>query len=190
MAGKASKKQVQTNTRILGNLYKASVPILLLSLARALYSRGAGATYTGTMLKWMLINVPLLGCLYTVEVSGRPHVVVDANGSRKIVKEGLDLSQTDGLLQYLFDVIYLSLFANCGRILFNTNKLWYILWIVPCYAAYKLYGLKQQFFGGGSNNKKQESSKASSSAPAAETKSKRQMKREKKGENQVKYKYR
>lgn len=189
MAGKASKKQVQTNIKILGNLYKASVPILLLSLARALYSRETGATYTGTMLKWMLINIPLLGCLYTVEVSGRPHVVVDANGSRKIVKEGLDLSQTDGLLQYLFDVIYLSLFANCGRILFNTNKLWYILWIVPCYAAYKLYGLKQQFFGGGSS-KKQEPSKPSGDAAPGETKSKRQQKREKKGENQVKYKYR
>lgn len=190
MAGKASKKQVQTNIKILSDLYKIAVPVLVLSLLRAVYSKGTDATYTGTTFRWLLLNAPLLGSLYTVELSGRPRIIVDPQtGSKKIVKEGLDLSQSDGLLQYLFDLIYLSLFANVGRILFNSNKLWYVLWVCPIYICFKLYGLKQQYFGGsGSKNSAKVDDKSEDSP--VETKSKRQTKREKRGDNQVKYKYR
>lgn len=190
MAGKASKKQVQANTKILADLYKVSVPIVVLAFARAIYSKDVDNGYLKTVSKFLLLNLPLLGSLYTIEISGRPKVVVDEFGKKKIVKEGLDLSQSDGLLQYLFDLIYLSLFADIGKIIFNTNKLWYVLILCPIYVGFKLYGLKQQFFGKKSNDTKPAKVERSSSTEKTETKSKRQLKREKNGDNQVKFKYR
>lgn len=188
MAGKASKKQVQTNIKILNDLYKLSVPIVVLSLLRAFYSKSSGSTYVGTSTKWLLLNAPLLISIYVIELSGRPKGHRDPQtGSKKIIKEGLDLSQNDGLLQYLFDLIYLSLFGNIGKILFNTNKFYYVLFLCPVYLCFKLYGLKQQYFGSGS---KKAASPVKEDTDNKDTKSKRQMKREKKGDNQVKYKYR
>ncbi|KAG0653915.1 hypothetical protein C6P45_003592 [Maudiozyma exigua] len=187
MAGKASKKQVQTNIKILNDLYTLSLPIVVLSLLRAFYSKSNDSTYVGTSIKWLLLNAPLLISIYVIELSGRPKVQRDPQtGSKKIIKEGLDLSQSDGLLQYLFDLIYLSLFGNIGRILFNTNKFYYALFLCPVYLCFKLYGLKQQYFGSGT---KKAAAPVKEETDNKDTKSKRQMKREKKGDNQVKYKY-
>lgn len=177
MAGKATKKQAQSNLAVLSGLYKVSLPIVALAMVR----QGlAGSTFS-QWLRFAVLHVPLAGCMYVLEKSGRP--VFDAKG--KIVKEGTDLSQAGGLVEYMFDLIYLSLFADVGQALFNTAKLWYVLVLIPIYAGWKLYGLKNQFLGprgptGGSSGEE----------PTAngDSKSKRQIKREKRGNKaQVKY---
>ena len=81
-------------------------------------------------------------------------------------------------------MVYLSLFADIGRILFNSAKFWYVFLVCPVYVVYKVYSLKRQYLGSSS------SAAAAGADSAAPTKSKRQMKREKRGENQVKYRYR
>lgn len=177
MAGKAGKKQAQSNLAVLNNLYKLVAPIVALSLLRLWLSNGLGF---GHLFKFGALHAPLAGCCYVLDKSGRPQY--DSKG--KIVKEGMDLSQAGGLTEYMFDVIYLSLFGDVGQILFNTRRFWYVLAIVPIYAGYKLYNLKNQIMG---------SNKApggmQSSEPAADEKSKRQLKREKRGDK-VKTKYR
>lgn len=175
MAGKASKKQVQANLAALSRLYKVSLPIVLLAALRQWFS---GSSFS-QWLKFAVLHLPIAGCIYVLEKSGRP--TFDAKG--KIVKEGIDLDQSGGLIEYMHDLIYLSLFADLGRIVFNTGKFWYVLFLIPIYAGYKIYGLKNQFLGPKSSNEPK-------GAPAAnvESKSKRQLKREKRGDKaQVRY---
>lgn len=179
MAGKASKKQAQGNLDVLNKLYKVTVPVILLALIRTLLSKN-----NNTWFKFIVLHIPIIACIYVLDKSGRPSYEYDGK-SKKIVKEGLDLSQEGGLTSYMFDLIYLSLFGDIGRILFDTNKFWFVLVIVvPIYVVYKLYGLKQQFMPGGVpkyNTKKETIDEESS-------KSKRQMKKEKRGDKaQVKY---
>lgn len=182
MAGKASKKQVQTNLTVLSNLYRVTIPVVTLSLLRMLF-----LSSNKKPIKFILLHLPMFAGLYVIEKSGRPKYKVDAMGKKTIASEGLDLNSNDGnLVEYLFDLIYLSLFGDFGRILFDTYKFWYVLWVCPVYVGFKLYGLKQQFMGGG-NDKKSKKSREDKK-PAEEAKSKRQLKKEKRGD--VKYKYR
>lgn len=126
--------------------------------------------------------MPLAGCVYVLDTSGRPRF--DSKG--KIVKEGMDLSQPGGLTEYMFDLVYLSLFGDIGRIVFNTNKFWYVLTLIPIFAGWKLYNLKNQLMGSSSSN--EAAAKGNGASSPADTKSKRQMKREKKGDKvQTKY---
>lgn len=174
MAGKATKKQAQANLAVLARLYKVSVPIVVLAMVRQWF----GGASLAQWLRFALLHVPLAGCVYVLEKSGRP--VFDAKG--KIVKEGTDLAQAGGLVEYMFDLIYLSLFADVGRIVFNTGKFWYVLLLIPLYAGWKLYGLKNQFMGPA------RSASGTDSAANGDSKSKRQLKREKRGNKaQVKY---
>ncbi|CCD24310.1 Snd2p NDAI_0C06510 [Naumovozyma dairenensis CBS 421] len=184
MAGKASKKQVQTNLKVLSNLYKIMIPILLLSLLRTIFSKT-----NKTPIKFFVLHLPLMASVYIIEKSGRPKFGIDSHSNKKvIINEGIDLSSNDGnMIEYLFDLIYLSLFADFGRIIFDTNKFWYILIACPIYVGYKLYGLKQQFMGPSSSSSKKTTK---DKKPQEEAKSKRQLKREKRGENQVKYRNR
>lgn len=173
MAGKSSKKQAQVNKDSLKNLYKFSVPIMALSLLRTVYSRGS-------LFKYVLLHLPMLFCTYALEKSGRPQY--DVKG--KLVKEGIDLQQPGGLTEYMFDLIYLSLFGDLGRVLLNTNKFWYVLLLCPVYIGYKLYGLKQQFMPSAAT-----AAASHDTAATSDAKSKRQMKREKRGDK-PQYKYR
>ncbi|SCU77292.1 LAFA_0A00870g1_1 [Lachancea sp. 'fantastica'] len=173
MAGKASKKQAQANLQALKQLYTVLGGVAVLVLPRLLFSSGK---------RWMWISVlhaPAAACVYILEKNGRPRY--DAAGH--IAREGMDLSQK-GLTEWMFDIIYLSLLADSGLILFNSLKLWYIMLLVPIYFGYKIKGFAGPMLGGMNNAKAQRPSSAS--APAA--KSKRQEKREKQGEK-TRYRY-
>lgn len=180
MAGKASKKQAQSNLAVLKRLYTVAVPIITLAFLRLLFFN-TNSGKISTWFRFVLSHVPLGGCVYVLDTSGRPRF--DSKG--KILKEGMDLLQPGGLTEYMFDLVYLSLFGDIGRIVFNTNKFWYVLIFIPIYAGWKLYNLKNQLMGGGSSS---EAEAKGDTASSAETKSKRQMKREKKGDKvQMKY---
>ncbi|CCE90937.1 Snd2p TDEL_0C00480 [Torulaspora delbrueckii] len=177
MAGKAGKKQAQTNLAVLSRLYQVSLPIVALAILKQFYL-GEGF---GALLRFALLHVPMIGCIYVLDKSGRPHF--DSKG--KLLREGSDLSQTGGLTEYLFDLVYLSLFGDFGKILFSTNKLWYVLLLVPVYAGWKLYGLKNQFM---QKQQQQQQQQQQAPQPEAEARSKRQQKREKRGDRpHVKY---
>ncbi|CAR28386.1 hypothetical protein ZYGR_0S00130 [Zygosaccharomyces rouxii] len=133
MAGKSSKKQAQSNLLVLRNLYVATIPVVLLASTRQWISKRDIVNY----IRFILLHLPLLGCIYVLDSSGRPKY----DSKNKLIREGLDLSQSGGLTEYMFDVIYLSLFGDLGHILFNTKKFWYALILVPVYAIWKIYGL-------------------------------------------------
>lgn len=174
MAGKATKKQAAANTQALNQLYKVAGPVLVLALLRTLWSSN------NSYIKYVMFNLPMCISLYILEKTGRPQY--DAKG--RVVREGMDLGQAGGMTEYMFDIIYLSIVANIGRIVFDTNKFWYLMLLCPVYVGYKLYSLKQQFFPGDPAP----NGAVTQQEPEAQ-KSKRQLKREKRGD-EVKYKYR
>lgn len=133
MGGKSSKKQAQSNLLALRNLYLTTVPVVLLACARQCISRKDLVSW----IRFILLHVPLLGCIYVLDSSGRPKYDV----KRQLVREGLDLSQSGGLTEYMFDIIYLSLFGDLGQVVLNTKKFWYSLILVPTYVIWKVYGL-------------------------------------------------
>ncbi|EDO18851.1 hypothetical protein Kpol_1023p20 [Vanderwaltozyma polyspora DSM 70294] len=189
MAGKATKKQAQSNNDILNNLYKISIPIVFLAYLRMFLSN-----YNNTWITLTLLHLPMFACIYILDKSGRPIYEIEesTNGQKskkKLIRQGMDLSQEGGLTEYMFDIIYLSLFSDFGKILFNTNKVWYIsLTVIPIYVGYKLYGLKNQFFGNKNLNQGASSTETTNDADSNNAKSKRQLKREKRGDKvQVKY---
>ncbi|CEP64946.1 Snd2p LALA0_S15e00958g [Lachancea lanzarotensis] len=173
MAGKSSKKQAQANLQALKQLYTILGAVGALVLLRLVFS---------SRRRWFwitLLHIPAAGCVYMLEKNGRPKY--DAAGH--IVREGMDLNQK-GLTEWLFDIVYLSLLADSGLVLFNSLKLWYIFLLVPVYFGYKIKGFAGPMLGGMNNAK---APAPSASAPAT-TKSKRQEKREKQGDK-VRYKY-
>ncbi|KAL3228458.1 hypothetical protein RNJ44_02403 [Nakaseomyces bracarensis] len=177
MAGKATKKQAAANSQTLGQLYKVTVPVLVLALLRTLLSSNK------SYVKFVVFNLPLVVSLYVLEKTGRPQY----DGQGRVVREGMDLGQAGGMTEYMFDLIYLSVIANVGRILFDTNKWWYLMLLCPVYVGYKLYSLKQQFFPSAATPAGQDTQ---SQEQTQTQKSKRQLKREKRGDDQVKYRYR
>lgn len=137
MAGKAAKKQAKSNLKVLRLLYCYVVPIVCLALLRTLLSRNNRTPWT-----FVLVHMPLGASLWLLERSGRPR----ARGNGQFTAS-VDLDSGDGLVQYLFDIVYLSLFADCGRIVLDTNKFWHVLWVCPVYAVVKLWGLIRGFLG-------------------------------------------
>lgn len=177
MAGKAGKKQAQTNLAALSTLYRVAVPVVVLAFLKQLYLREG----IGAWLRFAVLHAPMIGCVYVLDKSGRPQY--DQKG--KLLREGSDLSQPGGLTEYMFDLIYLSLFGDFGKILFSTNKLWYVLVLVPVYAGWKVYGLKNQLMP---KQQQQQQQQQPGSTGEGSSKSKRQQKREKRGDKpQVKY---
>ncbi|CAH00394.1 Snd2p [Kluyveromyces lactis] len=180
MAGKSSKKIAAKNAAILKQLHVLVVAILSLTLLRKWFSNGLIST-----LKPILFNVPMLLCLYILERTGRPKYEVSnaAHGKYKLVNEGFDL-ESGGLTEYMKDIVYVSLFCNLGTVFFNTMKWWFLVLVCPAFIFYKLYYLKQQYFPGASASK----ADLAETTPAEPSKSKRQLKREKRGDkSQVRY---
>ncbi|CCK72649.1 Snd2p KNAG_0L00260 [Huiozyma naganishii CBS 8797] len=160
MAGNATKKQVKANRSVLNQLYYVTVPLTTLALYRS----------WPHYIRFFLYHVPFAVAVFVLDKFGRPKY--DSAG--QLTSEGVDLRQSGGVVEYLFDAVYLTWFGDLGKVLFNTGKFWLLWWGVPIYLGVKLFALKQKFMpsmprAGGSQNSTNEQ----------QTKSKRQLKREK-----------
>ncbi|EJS42790.1 YLR065C [Saccharomyces arboricola H-6] len=183
MAGKAGKKQASSNTKIIQDLYKQVFLFLGMAMVRLLISYKA--TTIGQWIKFMILNVPMFVAIYIIVISGKPKY-----DAKRVVKQGIDLSDDTNLISYFFDLIYLSLFGNIGVITFRTFKFWWCLLLCPIYAGYKLYGLKNMIMPG--VQQQAQSKDQSKNASEGQSKSKRQMKRDRRGDgdSKIKVKYR
>lgn len=176
MAGQSAKKQVASNTKILKEIHRVTGASFAVFAFFIFVVRRPGSWKP-----FVFFALPALLSLYILEKTGRP--LVDAAG--KVVRTGQDLQQ-EGLTEYFFDVIYLTVILNILSIVFNSTKVWWLYIVVPGFAAYKLYALVnygKQLFGGG------KSSAVTEPTPAEDQKSNRQKKLEKRGDK-PKTKYR
>ncbi|KAH3688199.1 hypothetical protein WICPIJ_000841 [Wickerhamomyces pijperi] len=180
MAGQSSKKQVASNQKILKEIHLITiVSYSLFIISRAVLSRPAGVFN----LKFILTSIPALASLFVIEKFGRPRL--DSKGA--IVKTGEDLAQEGGLIEYLFDTIYLTILLNLIAVVFGSQKIYWFFLTIPAFAAYKIYGIinaGKQMFGLGGGDKGKKAPGAEASAKVEPVKSKRQQKMEARGDKQ------
>ncbi|KAK5778675.1 Snd2p PWA37_000052 [Arxiozyma heterogenica] len=193
MAGKSAKKHAINNTRILNQSIYISSGLITLSLSRLFLSNDKSVTLSFFFnLKLILSQLPLLVCLYILNKTGRP---IWSNGELKNEGSMINLSNPQGLVEYMLDIIYLSWVGDIFLTIFNSFKLIWLIWIIviPSYIIYKLFQLRNQFGGSKSFNIPQQNNKnarSRRSINAKETeKSKRQLKRENRSNEKVKYRY-
>ncbi|CAN6253859.1 unnamed protein product [Urochloa humidicola] len=66
----------------------------------------------------------------------------------ELLDGGFDLS-TGGVCEYLYDVIYITVFVQLMSII--SEKFWWTYLVIPAFAGYKIFGLlRGTFFSGGS----------------------------------------
>lgn len=174
MASSSTKKTASSNEQKLYELHLISGVVVIFSLAIIAFFRRPQ-----NLKLFILYQIPLLGCQYTIEKSGRPKYKWDNVGQyNKLVNSGMDLNQP-GLTEYLFDIIYVSWILDALTIIIGSLKVWYLFLIVPGFAAFKLSGFIKAFFP------KSDSSKPVSAPTEKNEKSKRQQKLEKNGRRKI-----
>lgn len=142
MAGASEKKRAIRNIETLFSVHKLSLIVnavcilCLFLLKRPSFGK-----------KWYFIySVPAWGCQYVVERTGRPTYEIDGEGRRVLVRAGEDLQQP-GLTEYMFDVIYLTLGIDVLMCVFGSMKVYYLLLLIPGYAAWRLRGVASMVLG-------------------------------------------
>jgi len=173
MAGQSAKKQVAQNFKILREIHLITwISYSIFLISNFYFNRPSSSKY------FILTFLPVLGSIFVIEKTGRP--VLDPQG--KIIRQGQDLQQ-EGLTEYLFDIIYYTIILNFLTVLFNSNKIWWLYLVVPAFAGYKIYSVisaGRAMFGGGSKSGQQVNEHGDNKNDP--TKSKRQQKREARGD--------
>lgn len=148
MAGQSLKKTASANEKRLMQLHTISLAINILVMLSLL-----GLKRPSSYMKYIFFSIPGWICEYFIEKSGRPKYSVDSiSGQRKALRSGDDLHQS-GLLEYMFDIIYITWFLDILMILFGSNKVWWLFSIVPLFAFYKISELVKGFRGSSDTKK-------------------------------------
>lgn len=188
MASSSEKKQAARNLAILTSLHKLSGIINFLAFICVYIIRRPSSG----KFRFILFSIPSIFCEWTIEKIGRPNYSTDPDGYKILVKPGDDLQQS-GLTEYMFDIVYLTLFIDILMCLFGSMKVWWILLVVPGYAGWKLKGIATTVLGMFMPSLRGRNSSAAAAAGAGEDtgtagKSKRQAKLEKRAaKQQVRY---
>ena len=190
MAGKSAKKHAINNTRILNQSIYISSGLIFLSLLRLFFSNNKSVTLSFLFnLKLILSQSPLLICLYILNKTGRP---IWSNGELKNEGSMINLSNPEGLVEYMLDIVYLSWVGDVFLTVFNSFKLFWLIWIIviPGYIIYKLFQLRNQFVGSKPFKIPRQNKRSEGISQNTNGKSKRQLKRESRSNEHVKYRYR
>ena len=132
MAGAAAKKQAVSNNKILKGLHTCSLAVNVFSILVILIFNRPNVS---KLKYYLMFNGPLITSEYMIEKYGRPKYKEGV-----VLNEGIDLKQ-EGLTEYMFDVVYLTLFCDVLMCVFGSLKVFYILLLVPAFAGYKIFGL-------------------------------------------------
>ncbi|MCJ1430106.1 hypothetical protein MMC29_008021 [Sticta canariensis] len=177
MAQKAAKQLTARNAAILYRMHLISLGInVSFVLLRCILFRASSARTT--YLLYFILASPAFAIEFWLEKIGRP--VTAQNGD--IRKSGADL-EAQGLMEYLWDVLYWSWTCIVAATLFGNNAWW--LWaFIPLYSlwlAYTTFGGMKQSMGGmmGQGARSEESNNGNISN--------RQKKLEKRGGQKVQY---
>ncbi|KAF9348129.1 hypothetical protein BGX26_000430 [Mortierella sp. AD094] len=149
---------------------------------------------------WNTFGVKLaLGYFFTAGLSVFLYVQINAmgrprhNANGELVSAGEDLSQ-EGLVQYAFDIIYVTWFVHVTSALWS--KMWWFYLSIPAYAGWKAWNmaikpmLARGGMGGMGAAGDAAAGNAAASGSADGTKSKRREKMEKRAEKGPQVRYR
>ncbi|GMM32167.1 Snd2 protein [Martiniozyma asiatica (nom. inval.)] len=179
MAGAADKKQAQRNRETLKSLHTFSgiVNVLVLLFFFILKRPTTGVIY------WLIFSTPAFIFEYIVESIGRPTYSINEKGYEILDRPGDDLQQ-EGLTEYMFDIIYLTLIIDILMCVLGTMKVWWLLFAIPAFAMYKLSWLWKRFLPSLKGNKGGPSAEEAEQKIGSGGKSKRQQKMEKRAQKQ------
>ncbi|CAI5758929.1 unnamed protein product [Candida verbasci] len=174
MSSASVKKIATANTNILNQLLLIQIIVNLLVLVIYIIFKRP------TSIKpYIIFNIPNFLLNYNLETSGRPKYV------NKNLKVSTDLNQK-GLIEYYFDVIYVTLFLNIIMVVFGSNKVWYLYLIIPGYIVYTLGGYVLPFLKKDKGQVGTEPVQAENNSGLSKRQQKLQQRKEKGGQ-QVKY---
>ncbi|GBB85164.1 hypothetical protein RclHR1_11710006 [Rhizophagus clarus] len=170
MAKQSDKKIAQENLRYLRNLKQSFLIVnAIYILYQVLYNFN---TFTFWLATGYLVTIGITLFLWKQLVTyGSPKFSSDGS----VIWPGEDLN-SEGLIAYMFDIIYITWFVHITSMFFVWT--WYILLVIPSFAIYKIWTffIKPNFFSG------------DSAAGSDFQKSKRQKKLEKRQqEGKIKY---
>eukprot|EP01119_Soliformovum_irregulare_P001672 TRINITY_DN1140_c0_g1_i1.p1 TRINITY_DN1140_c0_g1~~TRINITY_DN1140_c0_g1_i1.p1 ORF type:complete len:170 (-),score=48.31 TRINITY_DN1140_c0_g1_i1:219-728(-) len=130
MANQAAKKTKQKNQEILNNTRNIILAVLAIYLLyRVFYHFGSFA-----FLNWIGFFV-LLGLLFFCFSGITSLAKCSYNSTGELVDGGADLSGS-GLVEYYFDVLYLTLFVLFSSMF--SEWFWLTFLLIPAYGGYKL----------------------------------------------------
>ncbi|CAN6253858.1 unnamed protein product [Urochloa humidicola] len=94
----------------------------------------------------LLLRIILISNAIYIVLASMAKPVYSDNG--ELLDGGFDLS-TGGVCEYLYDVIYITVFVQLMSII--SEKFWWTYLVIPAFAGYKIFGLlRGTFFSGGS----------------------------------------
>ncbi|CAL9729469.1 SRP-independent targeting protein 2 [Monosporozyma unispora] len=188
MAGKSAKKHAAYNTKFLNQSIYISIILIILSLLRVILTSSFSKSL---YFKYIIIQSPLIICLFILNKTGRPKWI---NGDLQNEGSMINLTNPQGLVEYMLDLLYLAWFGNITITIFNSFKFIWFIWIlvIPAFIIYKLIQLKNTYWkGNGINLPRQNKNKSKQPIENNEhTKSKRQLKRENRSNDKIKYRNR
>ncbi|EES05756.1 hypothetical protein BDA96_04G307600 [Sorghum bicolor] len=143
MAKQGAKKMKDENKKRLELLLR----IILVSNAIYIVVRMAIMHSSFTWKHW--IGLMVTSAAYFLpykQLASMAKPVYSDNG--ELLDGGFDLS-TGGVCEYLYDVIYITVFVQLMSII--SEKFWWTYLVIPAFAGYKIFGLlRGTFFSGGS----------------------------------------
>ncbi|CAD6243067.1 unnamed protein product [Miscanthus lutarioriparius] len=143
MAKQGAKKMKDENKKRLDLLLR----IILISNAIYIVVRMAIMHSSFTWKHW--IGLMVTSAAYFLpykQLASMAKPVYSDNG--ELLDGGFDLS-TGGVCEYLYDVIYITVFVQLMSII--SEKFWWTYLVIPAFAGYKIFGLlRGTFFSGGS----------------------------------------
>lgn len=172
MASTSSKKIANANKQALLQLHQLAAAVNLVALVAVFYFRRPASP-----LPFLVVSVPSWVSQLILQRTGASTYATDAStGQPRLVRAGEDILH-EGLYEYLFDTIYVTWIIDALMVVFGTNRVWWLMIVVPGFVIFKLALLAKSFFGGSSSREK-------AAVPAAPEKSKRQAKLEARGNKQ------
>ncbi|CDK26069.1 unnamed protein product [Kuraishia capsulata CBS 1993] len=117
MAGAADKKQAVSNVKILKEIHLLTFSIQAISIVLVWYFHRPQSRWQS-----LVFSSPSWLCQYVLETTGRPKFATK-DGRETLVSAGQDLKQS-GLVEYMFDIIYMTLICHILMWVFGSNKVW------------------------------------------------------------------
>lgn len=172
MASTSSKKVAAANEAALLQLHRIAAAVNAVALIAVFYFRRPASVWP-----FLVLSVPSWISEMVIQRTGVSTYVTDAvTGQPRLVRAGEDILH-EGLYEYLFDTIYVTWIIDALMVVFGTNRVWWLILVVPGFVVFKLALLAKNYFGTGGSKEKP-------AAAAAPEKSKRQTKMEARGAKQ------
>lgn len=183
MANASAKKQAASNADALKTLHLTSLGInVIVLLSHFVFGR------PDSIKLYLMFTTFALFLQFQLERMGRPkydysRVKSGSASAPTLVSPGDDL-QSEGLVEWIHDAIYMTWICDILSVVFSSSKVWFLYLAIPAYATFKIYKIfiaGKGMLGGSSNKGAVNAAPDQSSTELSKRQEKLQKKRQKYG---------